>query len=230
MKICVKPHLAHWRSGFSWRGEITFETAEEWERFWSGYSDWITTMAAACSDADMFVVGTELDRTVSHEKEWRDLIRRVREVTRAPITFALNWDSFEKVPFWDSLDLVGVQSYFPISSEEDPSRAELENGWRQLSKRLSGFSQRIGKRIVLTELGYNQSFSAASEPWTYPVDQAAEPLQLLCMSVALNAIAAEPAIIGAFLWKWFPEPRPVGRNFQLATEGMRRVIREVWRE
>ena len=53
---------------------------------------------------------------------------------------------------------------------------------------------------MLTELGYNQSLRAASEP----------------------------AIVGSFLWKWFPEPQPVGRNFQLATSVMRSVIREAW--
>ncbi len=230
MKICIKPHLAHWRSGFSWRGDIAFEKPEEWKRFWEGYTEWITTMAEACKEADLFVVGTELDRTVHYEVEWRNLIRRVRARTRVPITFASNWDAFEKVPFWDALDLVGIQSYFPISTARNPSRQALEVGWTKITRRLRGFSWKTGKKIVLTELGYNQSFRAASEPWTYTVDPGAEPLQLRCMTVALNAIASEPAIVGSFLWKWFPEPRPVGRNFQLATTNMRSVIRDVWKD
>ena len=45
----------------------------------------------------------------------------------------------------------------------------------------------------------------------------------------LEAIEREPRIVGAFLWKWFPEPRPVGRNFQLATDGMKAAIAGVWR-
>lgn len=228
MRICVKPHLAHWRSGFSWRGEIAFETDEAWARFWRDYADWITALAEACSDADMFVVGTELDLTVGHEAEWRRLIAKVRAKTDAPLTFASNWDAFEKVPFWDALDLVGIQAYFPISEAEDPDREQLSAGWAKLSKRLSRFSGQVGRPIVLTELGYNRSRRAASQPWAYAVDPDAEPLQARCMSVALSAIAKEPTIVGSFLWKWFPEPRPVGRNFQLATDGMRRAIRSVW--
>ena len=81
---------------------------------------------------------------------------------------------------------------------------------------------------MLTELGYNRSKNAASEPWSYPVDADMEPLQMRCMTVALRAIEIEPSIVGSFLWKWFPEPRPVGRNFQLATEGMRSAIGRVW--
>ena len=30
VKILIKPHLAHWRTGFSWRGEIKFDTDEAW--------------------------------------------------------------------------------------------------------------------------------------------------------------------------------------------------------
>jgi hypothetical protein len=230
LKVCVKPHLAHWRSGFSWRGEITFDSEEAWERFWTGYTKWIVALAEACHDADLFVVATELDRTMSHHAEWRDLIRRVREQTDASLTFASNWDAFEKVPFWDALDLIGVQAYFPISTAKSPSRRALVEGWTQLADRLATYSRQLDRQIVLTELGYNQSFSAASEPWAYPVDPAGEPLQLACMSVALRTIKAEPAIVGALLWKWFPEPRPIGRNFQLATPGMREVISSVWGE
>lgn len=68
-----------------------------------------------CRGADLFVVGTELDRTVQDEDNWRRLIVEVRSHTLAPITFVSNWDVFEKVPFWDAPDLVGIQSYFPIS-------------------------------------------------------------------------------------------------------------------
>ena len=228
LRVCIKPHLAHWRSGFSWRGEIRFETEEEWDRFWEGYTAWILAMAEACKDADLFVVGTELDKTTHHAGQWRKLIREVRKRTHATLTFASNWDSFEAVPFWDALDLVGIQSYFPISRDADPSEQALQKGWRELAERLAEYSENVGRKVVLTELGYNRSKKAASEPWTYAVDAEMEPLQMRCMTVALKAIEQESAIVGSFLWKRFPEPRPVGRNFQLATEGMRRAIRQVW--
>ena len=230
LKICIKPHLAHWRSGFTWRGEIEFETEEEWRRFWDGYAAWITALAEACRDADLFVVGTELDRTTSHEEEWRKLIAEVRERSNAPITFASNWDAFEKVPFWDALDYVGIQAYFPITDSHDPTRADLKSGWKKLASRLERYSERAGRKVVLTELGYNQSWKAASEPWQYQVDKGTEILQARCTAVALEAVSGSPSIVGSFLWKWFPEPRPVGRNFQLATPLMRKTLQSVWRQ
>ena len=57
---------------------------------------------------------------------------------------------------------------------------------------------------------------------------AATRYQQRCMKVALEALAGEACVEGAFLWKWFPPPRPVGRDFPLATPEMRRTIRSVW--
>ena len=80
-------------------------------------------------------------------------IRQVRERTEAPITFASNWDAFEKVPFWDALDLVGIQSYFPISNEPNPSRQALETGWTALAKRLAVFFEESGKENCADRAG-----------------------------------------------------------------------------
>jgi hypothetical protein len=73
--------------------------------------------------------------------------------------------------------------------------------------------------------------SAAVRPWEYHVDgPEAEAMQVRCFRVALTAIREEPSIVGVFLWKWFPNPHPVGRNFQLATPAVKSVISEAWKE
>ena len=229
MKILVKPHLAYWGSPFSWRGEITFETEEEWQRFWDGYERWIVGVARAAKNADAFVVGTELDKTLGHEATWRRIIAAVRKETSAPLTYAANWPDYQRVGFWDALDTIGIQAYFPVAGSESPARSEIERGWASKMKELSAYAGKTGKDIVFTELGYNRSFAAPLRPWEYQTDgPEAESVQRESLEAALAAVAAEPRVVGAFLWKWFPEPRPIGRNFQLATPGMRQVIREAW--
>lgn len=230
LKILIKPHLAYWGSPFSWRGEITFEDEAAWQRFWRDYEAWIVSLARLTHEADGFVVGTELDRTLHHEAAWRHLIAKVRAETGAPLTYAANWPDYERVPFWDALDVIGIQAYFPITSEENPDPAALRHGWQQGMAKLRAFAERQGRDIVFTELGYNRSFAAPVRPWDYRTDgPEAEPLQQACLRVALEAVEAEPRVVGVFLWKWFPEPRPIGRNFQLATPGLKAVISEVWR-
>lgn len=232
LKILVKPHLAYWRSPFSWRGEIEFEEPEQWERFFKSYERFVVQLARWTADADGFIVGTELDKTVHHEARWRALIQAIRGGTQAPLSYAANWDRVNQVPFWDALDAIGVQAYFPLTDSENtqPTEAELRHGWERWTTELEALSSRADRPILFTELGYNQSYRAADQPWDYATDDGgAAALQQLCMRVALSVAAAHPRIQGVFLWKWFPPPRSVGRNFQLATPEMRRLIKDSWR-
>jgi hypothetical protein len=253
LKILIVPHLAHWGSRFAWRGEIGFDDAQQWERFWRDYGDWIVLLAGVSREADGFCIGSELDRTLEHADRWRALIERVRTATGAALTYASNWTDFERVSFWDALDVIGIQAYFPLLDGDDPHlgalageaasadslaaldaaalERALQRGWQTVLARLRPYALAHHRPIVFTELGYNRAWSAPVTPWTYAVDgPEAERMQVACMRSALSAIATEPWVLGAFLWKWFPQPREVGRNFQLATPAMREVISEAWKQ
>jgi hypothetical protein len=230
LKICIKPHIGYWGSPFSWRGAIRFESDEAWARFFGEYTEWITLLAEACREADGFVVGTELDLTLDHEAEWRRVIRAVREHTTLPLTYAANWTHYRDVRFWDALDVVGIQAYFPLSAAADPDTKTLRASWKAIMSELHAYSREQNRKIVFTELGYNRAHTAPVQPWAYRSDGPdAEEMQARCLRAALEAVEAEPAVLGSFLWKWFPNPHPIGRNFQLATPALKAVIRDVWK-
>ena len=231
LKIMIKPHLAYWGS-YSWRGDIAYDSAEEWELFFTSYLAWIRKMARFSQGADAFVVGTELDRTIGHEEQWREITAAVRDEYDGPLTYAANWTDYERVPFWDALDAIGIQAYFPVvdRGEQDvpPSLEELEAGWAAIMARVRNYGDRTGKPIVFTELGYNRSELAPYEPWNNQVGgEHADLLQQLCMQVALVAVANEPSVRGGFLWKWFPGDR-IPRDFAMSTPEMRRLISNHW--
>ncbi|MHC5023061.1 MAG: glycoside hydrolase family 113 [Planctomycetota bacterium] len=230
LKIMIKPHIAYWGSPFSWRGEIAFDTEDEWRRFFETYEQWIAMVADIAADADAFVVGTELDRTVHHEADWRRIIATVRARTDAPLTYAANWDSFERVEFWDALDVIGLQSYFPLVGHENvPTESELRRGWDRLLGRLREYSVQHDRRIILAELGYNRATWAAARPWDHRSGgDGAEETQRRCMQVALEAIDDSDVVVGAFLWKWFPGERRWRGNFLMSTPSMREIIRGEW--
>lgn len=228
IKVMIKPHLAYWGSPFSWRGEITFDDDAEWERFFTDYQAWVTMLATASADADAFVVGTELDKTLSHEAEWRQVIAAARDVSPASFTYAANWTDYERVPFWDALDAVGVQAYFPLVDADGPTTpAALEQGWDEVLVKLSTIATDTGKPVVLTEFGYPRSEHAASKPWLAEDDPKAEALQLAALTCALNALDKDPRIVGGFLWKWFPGDR-MPRDFAMQQPEARAVIRKSW--
>lgn len=230
LKILVTPHLAYWGSPFSWRGEIEFDSEEEWQRFFDQYRRWLVAVAEACSGADALSLGNELDRTIAREREWREIIAAVRERTRAPLTYGANWSDYRNVPFWDAVDAIGIQAYFPLSETDDPSEDDLRRAWSERMAELRSFAVAHDKYLVFTELGYNRSWDAARRPWDYRVDgPEAGELQRRLTRVALEAIDREQRVVGVFLWKWFPRPRSMGRDFQLADPQMQQVIRTAWR-
>lgn len=230
LKIFVKPHLAYWGSGFSWRGDIAYDDVESRRRFFREYKAWIVAVAAMAKDADALSVGCELERLSHLDEQWRDIIEGVRARTDAHLTYSANWTEYLHVPFWDALDAVGIQAYFPIADDGLPTDDGLRAGWARRMEEMRAISRRTGRIVVFTELGYNRSENAAREPWKDDVDtsSAAQLLQERCLRVALEAIAAEPSVVGAFLWKWFPEPHPTGRNFALATAELKDVICARW--
>jgi hypothetical protein len=234
MSILIIPHVAYWGSPWSWRGAIEFGKPQDQARFFEGYGEFLQRVARAASDADGFSIGNELDRLIGCEAEWRAIIAALRPLTKAKLTYASNWSDYQRVPFWDALDAVGVEAYFPLSAKSDPSEAELLEAWRGHIRELRALHERTGKPVVFTELGYTISPRAALEPWADARVRGeeraqAEELQQRCLAAALAAIEPEREWLrGAFLWKWFVG-NARGESFRMQSPAMRGVIEKAWK-
>jgi hypothetical protein len=235
IQVLVKPHLAYWGTGFDWRGDVNFEGADR-ERFWRTYGAWITDVARVTAEADAFCVGTELDRLLD-EASWRAVVERVRAVHSGHLTYAANWTHVERVGFWDALDCIGVQAYYPLSNRSDPTDEQLRRGWRKRANELHRLHRSTGKPVVFTELGYSAGPLAAREPWASSVARASDPegaagveraraLQLRCFEAAFTTLEEHREWLrGAFLWKWFCGG-PSSRDFRLQAEHLQPFLRE----
>lgn len=234
LSIMVIPHVAYWGSPWSWRGAIDFQKPEDRARFFRTYGDFLAEVARAAQGADGFSIGNELDRLVCCESDWRAIIARLRGLTSSKLTYASNWSDYARVPFWDALDAIGVEAYFPLGEKADPSAEELAAAWRGRIAELHALHERTGKPVVFTELGYTLSLEAATRPWAdghVPGEQRAqaEALQQRCLSAALAAIEPEREWLrGAFLWKWFVG-RSRGESFAMQSPAMRAVIAQAWK-
>lgn len=227
LKVMVKPHLAYW-GRFEWRGAIAFEDPVVRAKFFAEYTTWIRAVAQVTREADAFVVGTELDGIRDADDEWRAVIREVRAVHPGHLTYAANWDTYERVGFWDALDCIGIQAYFPlVEHDRPPTDDELRAGWRARLAPIHALAAKQGKPVVFTELGYDASPRAAKEPWASGSGDPA--LQERLLRVALETVEADPVVTGAFLWKWFPGEAQVG-DFRMSSAGVRQVLRSTWAE
>ncbi len=230
VKLFWKPHLAYW-GRFEWRGSITFQHREHWRRFFDDYKLWIVDQArfAERHQIPYFAVGVELEQTVHWEKEWRDILAAVRSVYSGRITYAANWDSLDTIPFWDAVDLIGVQAYFPLSSEESPTVEAIRKGWKNHLDGLDKLSEKTGKKILFAEIGYDLSPLAAREPWRTASrdNEATRALRRRLTQVALEDLEQLDFLAGMFWWKWIPG-RTGSRDFAMHHQEMRDVLREAW--
>ena len=130
---------------------------------------------------------------------------------------------------WDELDVIGLQSYFPLVDHSGlPTADELDNSWVKIIAKLESFAKKHNRKILLGELGYNRSSQTALRPWeSKQGGEQAEETQRRCLEAALPAIDSSDWIIGAFLWKWFPGESGRG-SFVKSTPTMRKVISDHW--
>jgi hypothetical protein len=214
MRVLWKPHV--WVAGASWPGEIAMKSEADWAAWWRSYRRYVLhhALLARWAGADLFCVGVELSKTVGREAEWRDLIAAVRLFYPGPVTYAANWyGDLESVRFWDQLDSIGVDAYFPLAEKPGAGKAELERGARLVAERLARASRRFGKPILLTEVG----FAARKEAWMEPHvegGQYSEEDQAAAYEALLAALdRRHPWLAGTFVWKAFSAPG-AGRHGQ----------------
>ena len=220
--ICtlLKPHL--WvrggRGASSWPGDIAMRSAADWAAWFASYSAFILHYAALAeaNHLDALCLGTELQHATApaHEAAWRALIGRVRAVYHGPLTYAANWSGeYEQIRFWDALDYIGIQAYFPLSTTDSPDKAALLAAWQRHLPAIERVQRRFGKPVVFTEVGYRNAPDAAIEPWKWPERTAvvlptSETLQMACYEAMFETFWARPWFAGLFVWKWYPRLAP----------------------
>ncbi|MEY2480071.1 MAG: hypothetical protein QOI04_998 [Verrucomicrobiota bacterium] len=234
MSVMLVPHIAYWGSRFSWRGEINFERAEEWERFFSDYEAWMVEMARVAKEhhATILCIGLEFTYAQKFEERWRKIIAAVREVYHGKLTYGANWGEYADVKFWDALDYIGVLAYFPLTKTVDPSVAEISEGWEKRCAELETFSRRHGgKQFLFTEIGYNENARAAAEPWAFTTGgEHAMEIQKRCIDAALSLTGKHSFLAGMFWWKWFPDlPNDEKEDYCLQTPPIKALIAKHWR-
>lgn len=222
--VLLKPHV--WLHG-SWPGDVEMATEEDWAAWFASYREFLLGWArfAAVEGIEGLCLGTELDRTTVREREWRALIAEVRAIYPGLLTYAANWDRFESVPFWDALDAIGVNAYFPLSDEARPSVEALVAAWKPYAARCEALGRRFGRPVVFTEVGYHPAAGVFARPWEWHADGA--PLDPECQANGYEAVHRvfldQDWFGGVFWWKWHagePRTRPGRESSTFSPQGL----------
>ena len=213
VKLMVKPHLWLRRGGFT--GDLKANSEENWKLLENSYRDYILTYAQAAEElkAEMLCIGTELEQFVLNRPIfWLKLIKEIREIYKGKLTYAANWDEFKRIPFWDKLDFIGIDAYFPLSELKSPTIADFEKGWQPHKKEIIRIQQQFNKPILFTEFGYRSIDFTGKKPWES--NRIAGNINLQAQADALKALHnqfwKEDWFAGGFVWKWFHRHDRVG--------------------
>ncbi len=210
LEVLLKPHL--WIGSGAFTGDINFENSSDWAVFEESYFAYILQFVKIAEEKHTagFCIGTELANHVKKRPEfWIKLISEIRKIYHGKLTYAENWDTYSKVPFWDKLDYIGVDAYFPLSNKKNPDLNTLKNGWKPHKEELSEMAGIYQKPILFTEIGYRSNDYALDKPWETDYSKPGnENIQAVAYQAFFEKIATEQWFAGAYVWKWIAEKHP----------------------
>jgi hypothetical protein len=208
VQVMLKPQI--WIHRGEYTGHIALESEAQWKQLEDSYRTFILDFAkiAAQRKTAMLCIATELDSFVKERPEyWKNLIAEIRSIYKGKLTYAANWDSYKNISFWDDLDYIGVDAYFPLSEEKTPCLQTINDSWTKWKLEMSTLSRKHNKPLLLTEYGYISADYAGKEPWksASPDQEINEEAQKILLQALYHNLWEEEWIAGGFLWKHFPE-------------------------
>lgn len=207
--VHLKPHL--WL-GDGWRSNLKLDSKAEWDEWFASYRDEMLRYAkiAQITGTELFCVGTELRTSIKAQPEaWAKLIFEIREVYDGKLTYAANWyDEYEHVTFWDQLDYIGIQAYFPLTKTKNPELETIKKGWAPHISTLEAFSKKHELPILFTEVGYKSEASATIKPWEWGsmlgvlYKKKSDRTQQLAYEALFQELWHRKWFAGVYIWQW----------------------------
>lgn len=225
IEVMIKPQI--WIGHGTYTGTILMESEADWLILEENYRKYILAFAELAEEENvkMLCIGTELKHFVNHRASyWRALIKEIRTLYSGKLTYAANWDDYEEVAFWDDLDYIGVDAYFPVSKGVNAKVSSLVDGWRPHKLKMDSLSLKIGKPILFTEYGYRSISNCAVKPWDYSEEgKPDEKAQQIALKAFFEVFWNDTNYAGGFLWKWYPDHANAGgpKNINFTVQNKR---------
>lgn len=207
--VFLKPHL--WMDE-GWRSNITLDTDEEWNIWFESYRRNMVhyaMMANQCG-VELLCLGTEFRSSIEKQPDkWDTLIKEIKTIYSGKLTYAANWDSeYAKVQFWDQMDYIGIQAYFPLTGSRNPTLRDVKKGWNPHMKMLKSLSKKHDKPILFSEIGYRSDETATIKPWEWwspekdSLNQISFETQYYAYEAAFQELWNEDWFAGMYFWQW----------------------------
>ena len=213
IQVMLKPQI--WIRHGQYTGYLKMNNEADWLTLEESYRDFIIDFAKLAQETkvSIFCIGTEMELFIKNRPEyWSQLLLEIKEAYSGKLTYAANWDEYKRVHFWDELDFIGIDAYFPVSKSKTPSIEESKLGWIQWKKEIESISDSINKKVLFTEFGYRSVDFSGKEPWKS--DRNSGAVNIIAQNNTTIALFeefwTEEWFAGGYLWKWFLNYNKVG--------------------
>jgi hypothetical protein len=217
------------RARGQWRGTLAPADRRRW---WESYEAFVLHYARIAADEKVAVlsIGSELGSTEGWRDEWFHLCAAVEKVYRGELLYSANWDHYDKVSFWERVDLVGISAYFELTADREASEDALASAWAAPRRALSAAAARAGKPLVLAEIGWPSLDGGAVHPWDYTRDAAVDlEEQRRAYRAFVRAWSDEPSLVGVFFWSWTADGGAEDRGYSPRGKPAETVLRSWYR-
>jgi hypothetical protein len=192
----------------------------------------------------------------ANEKQWRDLIAKVRTVYHGLVSVAFNGNPFFDdvarggVKYLDALDFIGLDCYWPIFTNltkldhfwDVASSEEIARAWAPVIAKMENITKLSGKHIVCTEVGYqSRNYAWIRGLNNRELDPTDCSVSSLCVNLEAQANAYEGLITalyphdwfdGLYLWLWRTDPDAGGSSddsyVPQGKPAANRVLKQLW--
>ncbi|MFT5354575.1 MAG: hypothetical protein ACI9KE_001782 [Polyangiales bacterium] len=205
LQVLLIPHL--WVETGGWRGEME---PTNWPDYQESYRSFVRAWArdGEMAGADALSIGVECKSWSGRFGGfWTSFIADLREDFSGLLTYSANWDEAEDVLFWDQLDFVGINAFYPLADHDDASDEEYLEGARQIVPTVEALADVLMMPVVFVEVGYTTRSNAAVEPWLWPdgmenvvVD---EREQARGLDAVFRAFLPQDFFAGFFIWRYY---------------------------
>ena len=209
IRVHLKPHL--WMNS-GWRSNINLSSKTKWDSWFDSYRINMLHYAKMAQEnqVELFCIGTELKTSIVQQPEkWSQLIRDIKTIYQGQLTYAANWnDDLETITFWDQLDYIGIQAYFPLTTSKTPDLETIKKGWDEHITELEQLSLTYEKPILFTEVGYKSEASSTIKPWEWGSQlsilhkQKSDRTQALAYEALFQKLWSKKWFAGLYIWQW----------------------------
>ncbi|KLK91607.1 hypothetical protein AA309_19670 [Microvirga vignae] len=245
MNVVLKPHVE--TENRVWRAELAPTDPKAW---FDSYKAMMVEYAKVAQEAGaaMICVGTEMDSMIdptkvcsdgkTYTQKWAEIIDAVRAVYSGKVTYAATYWTVKDVGFWDKVDYIGVDAYFPLTPKHAPDDTSPYNptvdamvdaltkphfnswvrdtlhGGKSVVDYYKALSEQYGKKVIFTEVGYRSLDGTTTDPGVFGGSQDSPPdfQEQVDAYTALFRVMENYGgqwLAGSFLWSYYSFENPM---------------------